>query len=60
MELHLDDDHAEILREVLNRAWREARYEISDTDNASYKRDLRERNEKLGEILAQLGGPLPD
>lgn len=60
MELQLDEQEAETLREILNRVWREARYEISDTDNSSYKRGLRERNAQLKAILDRLGGPLDD
>ena len=60
MDLQIDESEAEILRYVMDRAWRNAKYEISDTDNASYKRKLRERNDKLKALLDRLGGPLPD
>lgn len=60
MELQLDEQEAEALRRILDGAWREARYEISDTDNLSYKRNLRERNEVLKGLLDRLGGPIEE
>ncbi|HSJ46063.1 MAG TPA: hypothetical protein VK923_15425 [Euzebyales bacterium] len=60
MQYQIADEHAEVLREVLDAALRELRYEISDTDNSRYKQELREREEALRALMAPLGGPLPD
>lgn len=59
MDLHLDDAQAELLREVLDAAFRDLRYEVASTDNSSYKEQLRQREAALGAILDLLGGPLP-
>jgi hypothetical protein len=60
MELTLTADQAEILREVLDSTLREIRYEIADTDRPDFKRKLKDRETILRELLAPLGGPLPD
>jgi hypothetical protein len=60
MELTIPNDHAEVLREVLNSALRDLRFEIADTDRADYKHMLKERETVLRALLAPLGGPLPD
>lgn len=56
----LDDAQAALLRELLDRALRELRYERADTDNPEYKRMLRDREATLRAVLEPLGGPLPD
>lgn len=60
MELHLTDEQAELVREVLDRAWRDLRYEIADTDNSRFKAELREREQLMQGVLDLLGGPLAD
>ena len=60
MNIELDENQSELLREVLDSAFRDLRYEIADTDNTTYKRGLRSREAVLLAILAELGGPLPD
>ena len=60
MNIELDDDQSELLREVLDSAFRDLRYEISDTDNTTYKEGLRAREAVLSSILTKFGGPLPD
>lgn len=59
IHLHLDDEQAELLQEVLDRAFRDLRYEIVGTDRSEYKRQLREREAVLRSILDLAGGPLP-
>lgn len=61
-EMHIDltDDQADLLRQVLDGAFRELRYEIADTDNSGFKAQLREREAHLGALLELVGGPLPD
>ncbi len=60
MNIELDDQQSEILREVLDSAFRDLRYEVADTDNTVYKEGLRSREAVLSSILSKLGGPLPD
>ncbi|MDH4148676.1 MAG: hypothetical protein OEY23_26280 [Acidimicrobiia bacterium] len=59
MKLELDDSQVEMLREILDRTYRDLRYEISDTDNSIFKRGLRERETAVALLLDRLGGPLP-
>lgn len=54
MELHLDHTQTVLLRELLDSDWRDLRYEIADTDNSSFKRNLRQREQTLRSILDQL------
>jgi hypothetical protein len=60
MNLQLDAAQAELMREVLDSAFRDLRYEVADTDNSRYKRQLRDREQALRELLDLVGGPLPD
>jgi hypothetical protein len=60
LQLHLDEQQAELLQEILDRAFRDLRYEIVGTDRSEYKRQLREREAVLRSILDLSGGPLPD
>jgi hypothetical protein len=60
MNLHLEPEQAELLREILDSAYRDLRYEVADTDNSEYKRQLRERERALRDLLDLVGGPLPD
>ncbi len=60
VDLHIDDDHVALLRDVLDAALRDVRFEIADTDNAHYKQQLRGRESQLRVLLEPLGGPLPD
>jgi hypothetical protein len=54
MELHLDHTQTVLLRELLDSDWRDLRYEIADTDNSSFKRNLKQREQTLRSILDQL------
>ena len=56
MDLHLDDDKATALRDVLESALRDLSYEISNTDNSTFKDELRQRRDALKVIADQLGG----
>jgi hypothetical protein len=60
MQLELDDSQAELLRELLDSAFRDLSYEIADTDNRTYKDNLKARRVTLAALLEQVGGPLPD
>jgi hypothetical protein len=59
MHLTLDDDQQALLRELLDSAYRDLRYEVADTDNSRYKEELREREADVGALLDLGGGPLP-
>jgi hypothetical protein len=60
MHLTLDDEQRALLRELLDSAYRDLRYEVADTDNSRYKDELREREAEVGALLDLVGGPLPD
>ena len=60
MDLSLDDGQHELLREVLDSAFRDLRYEVAQTDNSRLKEELRAREATLKSILDKVGGPLPD
>ena len=55
MDLHLDDDQATALRDVLKDAVRDLSYEISNTDNHHFKDDLKKRRDALQAITEKLG-----
>ena len=58
MHLDLDDVQEGLLRELLDEAYRDLRYEIADTDNSEFKTQLRTREARIGELLDKVGGPL--
>jgi hypothetical protein len=60
MELHLEPAELELVRDLLDSAFRDLRYEVAQTDRSSFKDQLREREELLRVVLEKLGGPLPD
>jgi hypothetical protein len=60
MQLDLNDGETELLRQVLDSAFRELKYEIADTDTRRYKEDLKNRLHVLESVLDRVGGPLPD
>lgn len=56
MELHLDDSHSHLLRELLDDAWLDLRCEIDNTHEAKYRQVLKERQRILLFILDQFDG----
>ena len=58
--LDLDDDQASLLRELLDGAYRDLKYEISNTGMSDFKTQLRGRETTLRALLDRVGGPLPD
>lgn len=60
MDLHLEPEQLDLLRELVDSAYRDLRYEIADTNNSEYKARLRVREERLAALLDLVGGPLPD
>ncbi len=60
MQLDLNDEDTELLREILNSAYRDLKYEIADTDQFDYKTELKQRERRIAALLGQVGGPLPD
>lgn len=60
MDLQLSDDDRDLLREILDSAYRDLSYEIADTDNYTFREQLKDRREQLGRILDGVGGPLED
>ena len=59
-ELHLEQHEVDLLREVLDSAYRDLRYEIADTSVSSYKQQLKERESAMRALLDKVGGPRPD
>lgn len=60
MNLQLEPAQVDLLREVLDSTFRDLRYEVADTDNSTFKTELRNREQALRELLDLVGGPLPD
>jgi hypothetical protein len=60
MQLDLDDNQAELLREVLDITLHDLNYEIASADLPSYREMLRGRREALLPILDAVGGPIPE
>ncbi|HEU5081988.1 MAG TPA: hypothetical protein VFU14_01515 [Acidimicrobiales bacterium] len=60
MDLTLTEEQRTLLQTILDREYRDTRYEIADTDRSTFKEALRERNVLLRSILDLVGGPLPD
>jgi hypothetical protein len=58
MHLDLSDDQANLLRELVDEAYRDLRYEIADTDNSQFKEQLRKRESEVIVLLDLLGGPI--
>ena len=56
MQLILDEAALGVVRDVLDTAARDLRYEIADTDNAEFKHGLEQRAEVLRSVIDQLGG----
>jgi len=56
MRLELDDSDVQLLREVLHSVVRDLSPEIADTDNPSYRRELKDRRDRLRAVLDLLGG----
>lgn len=59
MHLQLSDQQARALRTLLERALGDLSYEISDTDNPAFKRQLREERELMVELVQQLTAGAP-
>jgi hypothetical protein len=55
VQLELSNSEAKTLKELLTSALSDLSMEISDTDNASFRRELRERRELLEGIDRRLG-----
>jgi len=60
MNLQLESAQVDLLREILDNTYRDLRYELADTDNSTFRAELRARERALGELLDLVGGPLPD
>jgi hypothetical protein len=58
-DIHLSDDDAEILREVVEARLLELRREISHTDSKRFRNTLYRVDETLGHLLAQLPRRVP-
>jgi hypothetical protein len=54
VQLHLNDEEAHLLREVLRSYLKDLRGEIGDTDNVGYKRNLKHERDLLDAIAGRL------
>lgn len=52
--LELSGDQVDLLADLLDRAIRDLSPEIADTDNPSYRRELKEHREQLRAVRALL------
>jgi hypothetical protein len=59
MMLELSAAGAEELRSTLDQVLSDMSSEIADTDNANYRRQLRDRRDRLREIQSQLEATAP-
>jgi hypothetical protein len=57
MQIELNDDQCAELQRLLESSLGDLSSEIADTDNAEYRRGLRERRAVLESILFQLDNP---
>jgi hypothetical protein len=57
MQLMLDSDQTEIVREILDSALIELRFESARTDAHDYREKLHRRERAVEAVLDQLGGP---
>jgi hypothetical protein len=60
MDLSLNEKQGALLREILDRAYRDLSYEIADTDSSTFREQLRSQRDELKSLLDAVGGPLPD
>lgn len=60
MDLSIDEEHAAVLHELLDAAYRDIKVEIADTNVSTYKQQLRAREAIILDLLTGVGGPLPD
>jgi len=60
LQIDVTDDTAEVLREVLDIALHDLNCEIAAADLPSYRKTLRDKREKLQQVLATLGGAIPN
>jgi hypothetical protein len=58
VQLELTDDDVQLRREVLTAEVSDLSPEIADTDNPSYRRELRARRDRLRALLQAMGGPV--
>lgn len=57
-QLTLSVAQVEALRDVLQRALSDLSYEIADTDRKAFRDPLKERRERIREVMLLLGEPM--
>lgn len=55
MDIELNDDQADVLKDTLDAVLEDLSSEIAATDNASYRSVLNVRRDRLREVRSQLG-----
>lgn len=58
MNIELDSEQTELLRELLDGIARDLSYEIANTNNSRFKAGLRRRADAVADLLNLVGGPL--
>lgn len=56
MNIDLSDADAELLAEILSRTISDLSPEIADTDNPIYRKELKERRDRMRDLLGRVGG----
>ena len=59
MDLELSAEDQRLLTSILTEHLGNLRMEIGDTDNRSWREDLKNDEERLGGILSRLGATVP-
>lgn len=57
MQVDLSDADIELLTEILSGVISDLSPEIADTDNPTYRRELKERRARIRELLVRVGAP---
>lgn len=60
MKLELNEAQAVMLRELLDSAYRDMKYEVAASTVSTFKDALKDREVVLKGLLDLVGGPLPD
>ncbi len=55
MQVDLSDADVELLTDILSGVISDLSPEIADTDNPTYRRELKERRARIRELLARVG-----
>ncbi len=60
MQIEFTDAEIEKMQRLLDSEVRNLNYEVADTDNSSFRDELRQHREQMKTLLDKFGGPLED